>query len=334
MVQAIALALAFGLLYVVWLLLRPLALLFAAVVVATTLEPIVDLLERRLPRVLAVVAVYLALALVVAGIGWLIVPSVTEQARTLAENAPDLVQRAQDWLNRWQQGSDARISERLQSGVGRFGTTLATLPLTLLTVAAELLLVLGMSVYWLIVKPALRRFALSLLPERQRAQASDVLSEMGRTVGGFIRGAALDGLIMAALVYVGLLILGVEYPLVLAAVVFVGELVPIVGPFVAAVPAVGIALLDSPAQAIKVAVFYAVIQQIESNIVEPNVMSKQTDMPPLLVLFALLAGGSLAGVLGALLAIPLAGALRVFVLRVIVPAVRRWTGAAGAASPP
>jgi hypothetical protein len=91
----------------------------------------------------------------------------------------------------------------------------------------------------------------------------------------------------------------------------------------------GNALLDPPVQAPNVAIFYVIVQQIESNIVEPNIMARRTDMPPLLVLFALLAGGLVAGVLGAIIAIPLAGALRILVLRVVAPAVRRWTGVAG-----
>jgi putative heme transporter len=325
--QAIALALAVALLVLVWQLLRPLALLFAAIVVAATLEPAVSFLARRLPRIAAVLIVYLALALVLGGIGWLIVPAMVDQAQALVANAPDLVQQGQRWLSRWDVIDQQQIEGQIEQQIGRFGGVLATIPLRVVSLTTELLLVCTMSIYWLIAAPALRRFALSLVPEEHRRKASDVISEVGWTVGGYFRGAVLTGLVLAALTYPGLLILGVDYPLVLAVIAFLGELVPIVGPIIASIPAIGIAFLESPVLAIKVAVFYIIIQQIESNILEPNIMGRQTDMPPLLILFSLLAGGTLAGLLGALIAIPLAGATRVFVLRVGAPAVRRWTGA-------
>lgn len=324
---ALALALAVLLLATLAVLFRPLLLLFLAVVLATTLEPLVARLERRMRRSFAVVLVFLVLLAVLVGAGWLIVPPIVEQARVVVEDAPGLVERAQGTLDRF--GADqAQIGDRLRSAVGGFGGVLASLPLRVVSAATELLLVVAMAVYWLIAAPALRRFALSLVPPARRAEASEVLREVGRTMGGYFRGAMLDGLIMGALVYVGLRLLGSDYALVLALLVVIGELVPIVGPIAASVPAIAVALLDSPAQALKVGIFYLVIQQIESNLVEPNIMSKQTEMPPLLVLFALLAGGAVAGILGAVVAIPLAGALRVLVIRVIAPAVRQWSGAA------
>jgi predicted PurR-regulated permease PerM len=115
----------------------------------------------------------------------------------------------------------------------------------------------------------------------------------------------------------------VDYALVLALVAAFGEFLPIL----AAVPAVLVALFDSPVQAVIVAVFYLVLQQIESNIIMPNVMSNQADVPPLLTIVAISAGGTIGGILGALIAIPLAGVLKVMVTQVAAPAIRRWTGA-------
>lgn len=155
---AIALITAFALLSVVWLLLRPLALLLASIVIATTLQPIVNHLDRWLPRVLAIVLLYLVLGVVLGGVGWLIVPPMADQARALVINAPGLVERAQEWLNRWDAVENTQIEQRLESFIGRFGSVLADLPLTIVSTATELLLVLAMSIYWLIAAPAIRHW--------------------------------------------------------------------------------------------------------------------------------------------------------------------------------
>jgi predicted PurR-regulated permease PerM len=114
---------------------------------------------------------------------------------------------------------------------------------------------------------------------------------------------------------------------VLALLAGIGAIVPIVGPILATIPIVGIALLTSPTTALAALIFWVVLQQIETYAIMPNIMSKQADIPPLLVLLAVFAGGGIGGILGALIAIPLSGALRVFILRVIAPGIRRWTGA-------
>lgn len=197
----------------------------------------------------------------------------------------------------------------------------------LLSASLEIVLILGMSAYLVAAGPALYRFALSLLPAHRRDHAAEVLQQMGQTMGGYVRGVVLDGFIVAVIVYVGLRIIGLDYPLVLAIVAFLGELIPVLGPLLAGIPAVGIALFHSWELALIVFLFYFVVQQIESYVILPNIMSKQADIPPLLTLFALLAGGALGGIFWALLALPLSGALRVFVLLVVAPAIRRWTGA-------
>ncbi len=146
-------------------------------------------------------------------------------------------------------------------------------------------------------------------------------------MGGFVRGVVIDAAIIGALVYVGLSVIGVEYTLVLALIAGLGEVVPIVGPIVGSIPAILVALLDSPTQALIVAGFFFAVQQIESNIVTPFVMRSQTDIPPILTLFAVAVGGAIGGIFWVLIAIPAMGALRVLVLRVLAPAEREWVDA-------
>ncbi len=328
-IGATSLAFALGVLALIWLLARPLSLLLAAVVVAQALAPIVGWLERRLPRPVAVLLVYLALALMVGGVGWLTVPPLVDQGRELVMNTPWMVEHGRAWAARVDPVGADQLIGAIQRTVNRFTGVLVALPLTLFSSLLEVFLVLFMSAYWLISAPALRRFALSLFPSTRRDRAGDVLSAVGETMGGYVRGVAINALVVGAVVYAGLLVIGVDYPLVLALVAALGELVPVVGPILAAVPAVAVALAESPRQALVVLAFYVVMQQIESNILMPQIMRRQADVPPLLSLFALLAGSAVGGLLGALVAIPLLGALRVLVIQVAVPAERRWAGAAG-----
>ena len=322
-----AFVVALALLALAWLLVRPLALLFLAIVVGEAMRPLVARLERRLPRALAVIIVYLALLLAAGGILWVTVPPLVGQARGLITNGPALVAEGREWLNHWDPSGGGQLAGFVQTQLARFSGGLVALPLAMLASLLEIVLVIVLSVYWLLTAPALHRFVGSLVPSERRPAVDGVLQEIGQTMGGYVRATAIDALIVAVLVYVGLRVIGVDFPVVLALAVAVGELIPVAGPIIAAVPALVIALLNSPTQALLVLAFYLVLQQFESHVLMPNIMHKQADVPPLLAMVAILGGATVGGVLGVLIAIPLAGALRVLLVRVVAPAIRQWSGA-------
>jgi predicted PurR-regulated permease PerM len=151
--------------------------------------------------------------------------------------------------------------------------------------------------------------------------------EMSRAVGGYLRAVTLDALATGALAGIGLALAGVPFPLALGAITAVGEYVPYVGTTLAAVPAILVGLLVSPQKAILAAIVYVVVQQIEGHLLTPNIMRSQTNVPQALVVIALFGGFVVGGVLGALVAVPIAGAVKVLVERVVAPAVRRWSHA-------
>ncbi|HEV2128508.1 MAG TPA: AI-2E family transporter [Thermomicrobiales bacterium] len=326
-IAAIALALAAGALVLLWLLARPLTLLLIAIVIAQALTPIVALLEQWLPRGIAIVLVYLALVLMVGGIGWLVLPPLVAEGQTLVINAPELISRSREWLNGIDPESSNRVMAAVQSAIDRFADVLLSLPFTLFSSVIDVILIVFISLYWLIATPALSRFTLSLFPPEHQRRANDVMDAIGETMGGYVRATAINGVIIGVMTYIGLLVIGVEYTLILAVLAGLGEFLPVVGPILAAIPAIAIALLESPQQAVVVAVFFIALQQLESNLLVPFIMRQQADVPPLLSLLALLAGSALGGLLGALIAIPLAGAVRVLVIRVLAPAEREWAGA-------
>jgi predicted PurR-regulated permease PerM len=330
---AIAIALGLGMLWGISLLAQPLALLAFAITLAESLAPIANWLDRWLPRALAVVLVYLALLLVLAAIGYALIPTLASQIREVSSRIPDLVKIIQEWLASRNLQIGGNVLNALTSQIGSVSSALVSLPIAIFSSLFDIVLIFFISIYWLIQAPAILDFFLSLFPEGRRERVGSVVGKMGREMGGFIRGAFLDGLVIGASTYIGLLVLGIDYALVLGMLAGLLEFIPWVGPIIAAVPVVGSALLQSPTKALLALGFILVLHQFEGNIVLPNIMYTQTEISPLLVILALLAGGAIGGILGAIIAIPLAAALRVFVREVIAPAVRHQTGAVVPARP-
>jgi predicted PurR-regulated permease PerM len=324
---AAAIALGLGMLWGISLLAQPLALLAFAITLAESLAPIANWLDRWLPRALAVVLVYLALLLVLAAIGYALIPTLASQIREASSRIPDLIKIIQEWLASRNLQIGGNVLNALTSQIGSVSSALVSLPIAIFSSLFDIVLIFFISIYWLIQAPAILDFFLSLFPGGRRERAGSVVGKMGREMGGFIRGAFLDGLVIGASTYIGLLALGIDYALVLGMLAGLLEFIPWVGPIIAAVPVVGSALLQSPTKALLALGFILVLHQFEGNIVLPNIMYTQTEISPLLVILALLAGGAIGGILGAIIAIPLAAALRVFVREVVAPAVRRQTGA-------
>ena len=328
-ILAAALALGLGLRDLLQALFEPLLLLLGAIVVAVALDPLVARAERRLPRVGAILLLYAVLFLVLGGLGWLMVPPLIEQGQAIAEQAPATVEEGERQLEESEllPFSRQELRERAEGLARQLGAVGADLALRAIAGATGILLVWAMAAYLLASGPALLRYLLSHWPPAQRGQVEDVLREMGQTMGGFVRGWVLAAMIVGVLTYVGLLIIGVKYALMLAVVAGLLELIPVLGPLIAAVPAIAVALTDSWGTALMVLLFYIALQQFENYVLLPNILYKQAHIPPLLTLVALVVGASLGGVFGALLAVPVSGALRIFILRMVSPAIRRWTGA-------
>ncbi len=326
LITAASFALVLCAVVLVWQLARPLTLLLVAIVIAQALAPVVTLFCRWLPRVLSTIIVYLIVfGLIGVGI-WLVLPGFIQQGQELVAAAPQYVERGQDLLDTMDGAAAERVVEAGQVALQQFGELVLALPLGIFASLIDFVLVMFMSIYWLIATPALHRFAMSMVPASGRERAADVLRDMGGTMGGFVRGTFIDAVIVAIIAYIGLTVIGVQFAVLLAVVQGLGEIVPIVGPIVAAIPALLVALLDSPQQALVVLVFILILQQAESNILVPLIMRNQADIPPLISITAILGGAALGGLLGAIVAIPFAGAIQIFVVRVVVPAARRLVG--------
>ena len=327
--------------YLVWQVLAHfshlLLLLTLAAVVAFIFAPLVEAQERRgVPRAAAILGAYLgALAVLALALFFLLGPLVT-QLGALANQLPDqlaVLREHEVGLNQFfaQRRLPIRVEDVEQQALENLESVAQPLlggTLGLLTGLAGFLfdavIVLVLSFYLLLDSTAIHNNLVRLLPERWRAQAFLVEAAFLKVVGGYIRGQLIMALTIAVAATVGCWLLGVPYPLVVGLLAGLFELVPMLGPILAAVPALLISLSQPFPLVLWVALFFLVIQQIESNVIGPKITGHAVGLHPLGALIALLAGIELGGLVGALFAVPVAGI--VYVLAVAV--YWQWQGRA------
>lgn len=291
------------------------SIIFVALIIAATFhDPVTWLEQRKVPRVLAVLLLYVILFLIIALIVYIIFPPLISQVISLSGNFPDYVQSIGGgidyWVAKYQLQNQAQgilmevgsYLEKYASGIfatviGIFGGLISTLA------------ILVISFYLTLNAREAKRFVVSLVPTKRRDYASNLFGRMQIKMGKWLRGQLFLMVIIGVLIYIGLFSLNVKYALILALLAGLFEIIPWLGPWLAGVIAVALVFLQSPFLALLVLILYIVVQQLENNLIVPLVMKKAVGLNPVIVIVALLIGGKLAGVLGAVLAVPSAAIL-------------------------
>ncbi|MBI4495204.1 MAG: AI-2E family transporter [Chloroflexi bacterium] len=301
-----------------------LALVFIAWVLAAAMRPPVDVLSRRLPRTLAIAIVYLLALLVLVNLALLVVPPLVAQFLQLAQQFPDYLAVVQGWvefLQAWlaQYGLALGPGETLQQALRFTGEAagglivLLFVPLTALHVAFATITVLVLSFYWLLQRDRALDWLTSFLSSASEARARFMFDQAEAQMGAYVQGLAVLALSVGGLSLVGLAVLGVPFALALAMIAGLLELLPLVGPFLSAIPAILVAATQSPWLALATAGLFVVVQQVENYVLVPKVQEKAVGLSPLVTLLAVLVGASLAGFIGALLAVPTAALLNLLI---------------------
>jgi predicted PurR-regulated permease PerM len=307
---------------------------FIGLALAFVLDPAVTFLARRgMPRWAGVIVMYVAVVAIIWGIVAYALPPITAQARELVDHLPELGAAVTDFergIVEWYEGlplpDDIRetISEQLAASgqaLADFLSGLLAPTLTALLRAATFLLGLVVIPVWLFFvlkdREGFSRSVAGAMPPGWRADVENLLGLLGRVGGRWVRGQLLLGLsiFVATVIGLGLLTLvGFEefgqFTLVLALIAGVLEWLPIIGPIIAAVPAILIGLSIGPPAAIAAAVLYTGIQQLENHILVPKVMGDAVELHPAVLIMALVVGGALFGIGGAILAAPTVAAGR------------------------
>jgi predicted PurR-regulated permease PerM len=322
------LGLTFGfllLLYVTWIARQVLTRTLVAVFLALALNPAVEFFQRRgLKRrgISAAVTFLLTIGAIVALFS-LFVPTLVNEARGFAEALPGYindVSAGRGPLGRLAERYEieARVQEAVNNGgaeslLGFSGTALAVTK-GVLTFVVAVVTITFMTFFMLLEGPAWMERFYSLLPEGSRGRWEKIGHQIYRTIGGYVTGNLLISVIAGIASTLILLILGVPYAVALGLLVAILDLIPLAGATLAAIIVTTVAFLHSIPAGIIVLVFFVVYQQVENHVLQPLVYSRTVQLSPLAILISVLIGAKIAGVLGALAAIPVAGAIQVLLL--------------------
>ncbi|HEY6102641.1 MAG TPA: AI-2E family transporter [bacterium] len=304
-----------------------------AAILATGVAPLASRLEEvrwgrqggRLSRTWAIFFIFLLVFVVITAMTAAVVTPVVIEAQGFLENLPGHLQRlqaaVQEWKARYSWLPDfGDLVRRLPNELDRLGNYFAPAAGVALRVfggLATVVTVVFLAFYMLVEGPKVKTNFLALFPRRRREDIANVLERVGAKFGGWVRGQLLLGFIIGAAAGVGVTIIGLPFPLLLAIFAGTTELIPMVGPIIGAIPAVFLALFQPTWKLIFVIAWYAFIQQAESNFVVPRVMRYAVGLSPLLTIIALIVGAKLLGAVGALLAVPVAAALQVVVSELV-----------------
>jgi sporulation integral membrane protein YtvI len=301
-----------------------------AIVFAFIINPLANNLVRLrvgrrylVPHGLAVVlSIVAAIVLLAATAGFIFSPFVSEFNRFVI-NLPNLIQKIQQLTGQLEEHAHSinlpanirMMIDQLLSSAASYAVTLGRRVLGATVGFAsqivELVVVPVLTYYFLKDWRELKASALEALPPDWRGKGRVIIEEMGTTVSGYIRGQVAVSILMGCLVFAGMYFLRVDYPLVLGLLAALTETIPIIGPIIGAAPAVFLAYLAAPELAVKVIAFFLVIHQLENHIIVPKIMGRSIDLHPVTVIISLLIGGQLMGIVGMILAVPVAALLKV-----------------------
>ena len=310
---------------VLWAAREALMLIYVSALIAMGFAPLVQIIERprsgaraRIPRWLAILVIYMAIVVVLLLVALAVVPPLVAQAAALWARMPDEFDRFQRFLIRYKlmQGpiSLAEVVQNAPSGSGSnaVGTVLVALS-SLVGGIFGFITILILSFYLLVEAKSMFEYVSRFIPPGRRGDVAKAAREAVVKVSAWLRAQFVLAGVMGTFAAVGLFLMGVPYFYVIALVAAIGETIPIVGPVVGGVTAVVVALSVSPKLALMVGAYFFVLHQLEANILVPKIMERRVGVSPVAVLVALLIGGALWGLVGAILAIPTAAILSIIV---------------------
>lgn len=312
----------------VWLvgtLKQPLAIITLSAFLAMALNPPVSFLAKKMPggsRGMATGVAYLVVLLILSTMLYVTIPTIVDQSKNLSQKAPAYVENlskgndfASRIVQRYELQDDIRgLQSELSQRLGFASNPLVALFERVTSSFVVILTMLVLAFFMLVEGPDwLDRFW-ALMPENHRAHRKKLAYKMYRTVTGYVNGQLLIAILSATTALVAMSIAGIPFAIPLATIVGLFGLIPLVGATLAAVVVVTVSLFKSVTAAVIMFIFFIIYQQIENNVVQPIVQSKTVDVSPLTVLVAAIIGVSLAGFIGAIVAIPVAASVRILIL--------------------
>lgn len=308
--------------------------LFAPVLIAGflyyLLNPVVNLLTKltKMKRILAIAIVLLLLLGIIIWTILAVIPSLVNQLTSLAESMPSFVKAVRNWaldLAKNPIFNDVDIEKQIdklnisyggliQQFINGLSTSLGSIVGGIASTAMLVVTVPFILFYMLKdghrLVPNVQRF----FPENRRTQIVELLAEMNKTLSNYISGQAIECIFVATGTFIGYLLIGLDYAFLFGMLAGVTNLIPYLGPYLGLLPAVAVSIFHSPVQALLCCVVVLVVQQIDGNIIYPNVIGKSLQIHPLTIILILLVAGNIAGLLGIFLGVPFYAICRTIVI--------------------
>jgi predicted PurR-regulated permease PerM len=291
-------------------------IMIISVIVASAMDPLADYLQKkRIPRGLSVLLVYLVFVGLLVLIVSMLVPPIVSEFQTISKSnfydtfreRVGVFKHTLDNL-----GIGQSVQNNLKTIATGFSNTIFQTTKGIVTGFVSIITILVISFYLTVEETGMKSFIKDLVPFKHQSYSMDLVNRIQKKMGSWVLGQIILSAVIFGLTFIGLSILRVDFALALALIAGLLEIVPYIGPFVSAIPAVFFAFLQSPALAVMVIILYVVVQQLENHIIVPVVMSKSVGLNPILVILGILIGGTLAGILGALIAVPIISGFSVF----------------------
>ncbi|MHA6485084.1 AI-2E family transporter [Paenibacillus sp. strain BS8-2] len=304
-----------------------------AMIISYVLNPIVSMLhERKVPRTIAVLLIYAVFCAAITVLLVNLIPMFVGQVQELNQHMPELTIRAQnivtdinntsflpssfrDGIDKALLGIEKKISESLFHFVNNIGSMLSAVFVVFIIPFLAFYILKDFDVF--------ERTIITYVPKSHRKNTVRLMKDIDQALGSYIRGQFLVCVIVGTLAYGGYLLIGMPYALLLASVVAITNVIPYLGPFFGAAPALLMASTVSVKMMIYVAIVNTLCQILEGNVISPQVVGRTLHLHPLLIIFALLAGGEIAGIAGMILAVPIFAACKVIVQHMFAYYVRR-----------
>jgi predicted PurR-regulated permease PerM len=308
----------------------------AALFLALGIDPAVSFLQRhRFSRPLAIITVIVVILAVFVGLVFAVVPVITDQIGALVKNLPDFITTVSKatWIKEWQKNLPSFIDlqgiinaaiDWVQNNASTIGGGVLAVGVGIASGVTGFIVIFILTLYFVASLSTMKRGLYRLVPASRRAGFSDIAEQISAQVGRYVVGQATIAIINGICTFIFLSILsifaGAKYPALFAFVGFLFALIPLVGTLSGSILIVlSTLLLGGPLPALIAAIYYLIYMQVEAYVVTPRVMGRAVKVPGAIVVIAALAGGVLLGILGALIAIPVAAAILLIIDQVVVP---------------
>jgi predicted PurR-regulated permease PerM len=277
-------------------------ILIFSFILTSALNPLSDKLEKRMPRILGITFIYLAMVLIFSILLLLVIPALVNQIGVFLKNIPMILEQLLRNTNLTSHAQD--VTNILDSQLSNLSANILNITSNIFNSVSAIIFTGVLSFYLLLEHRQLEKRLLNFFPQKDQERIFQLLLKIENKLGAWLRGELVLWLSIGLLAWLGLTVIGIEFAIPLAIIAGSLEIIPAIGPTIAIIPAALVALISSPLQGILTIVWYLMVQQTENAFLVPRIMSSAVNLNPLVVLLSILIGSKLMGVTGILLAVP------------------------------